>query len=145
MQNAPLDLAFDDLETGHSARVEWTVAEAELDAFAALSGDRNPLHMDPDYARGRGFPGRVAHGGLLAAKLSGLVGMVLPGRRCLLVDESLEFVAPVLVGDTVTIAATVKERWPDFSLLKLGIKATKPDAGKNRTVARGSVTCKILY
>src|SRR5206468_12651807 len=74
-----LDLSLDALSVGYTATIAWTAENAEIDAFAAVSGDYNPLHMDPAYATSLGFADRVSHGMLLGAKLSGFIGMVLPG------------------------------------------------------------------
>jgi acyl dehydratase len=138
------DLQFDQINVGDKAQLAWTPAEADIDRFAALSGDENPLHMDGAYARDHGFQGRVVHGFLLGAKVSALVGMILPGRRCLLLDYELSHPNPIYAGDDVHISAEVRERWPDLSLIELGIKATKQVDGKAKTIARGSVKCKIL-
>lgn len=137
------DLAFDDIAVGDRAELQWTPAIGDIDAFATLSGDHNPLHTDAEYARAQGFPDRVAHGMLLAAKVSALVGMVLPGRRCLLLDYQLAHPNPVFAGDRVTVRGEVRERWPDLGLIELAVKAVKSVDGKERTVARGTVKCKI--
>lgn len=138
------DLTIDDIEPGRVSEWLWTVTEAEIDAFADLSGDHNPLHIDGDYARAQGFPGRVAHGFLLGAKLSGLIGMQLPGRRCLLLDQKLAYPNAVHAGDRVRILATVKECHEALSVIVLTVKATVERDGKAQTVGRGAVTCKIL-
>lgn len=137
------DLAFEDIAVGDRAELEWQPIAADIDAFAILSGDHNPLHVDSEYARAQGFPDRVAHGMLLAAKVSALVGMVLPGRRCLLLDYELSHPNPVFAGDRVTVRGEVRETWPDLHLIELSIKAVKSVDGKDKTVARGSVKCKI--
>lgn len=139
-----VDLSIDDIQIGLTSEWMWQVEEAEIDGFADLSGDRNPLHMDNDYAKGQGFPGRVAHGFLLGAKLSGLIGMQLPGRRCLLLEQKLAYPNAVHAGDTVRILATVKECHEALSVIVLTIKATVDREGKTQTVGRGAVTCKIL-
>lgn len=92
-----------------SAELVVTVTEAMIDAFAALSGDTNPLHTDAAYARSRGFAGRVAHGQLTAAFLSTLVGVHLPGRRALLQGVRTTFHAPVLVGDVLTVRGSIDQ------------------------------------
>ncbi|MEQ8441484.1 MAG: MaoC family dehydratase [Alphaproteobacteria bacterium] len=138
------DLTLDDVEVGMSVAIDWQVTEREIDDFAQLSDDRNPLHMDSHYAVGAGFEGRVAHGFLLGAKLSGLIGMKLPGRRCLLLDQALSFPNPVYAGDRVTIRAEVKELHREMAVLVLKVRAESTHKGSVKTVARGTVTCKIL-
>jgi acyl dehydratase len=138
------DLSFAMLETGMCSTLEWTVDDAMIDAFAALSGDQNPLHVDRAYAREHGFDDRVAHGFLLGAKVSAFIGMIIPGKRCLLVEETIAFPNPVFPGDRVTLTGEIAELWPDQQLLKLKLKASKasPEGGTT-TVARGSVLCRV--
>jgi len=83
------------------------VTEAEVDAFASLSGDHNPLHCDAAYGRAAGFRDRVAHGVLLGALVSRLIGTELPGRWSLLLGLRLDFVAPTYPGDTLTVQGRV--------------------------------------
>src|SRR5215212_3865347 len=97
------DLSFADLQVGMQAQLAWDVSEADIDAFASLSGDINPMHVDAAFARARGFRDRVAHGFLLGSKVSAFVGTTIPGRRCLLLEQSLAFPNAVFSGDTVTV------------------------------------------
>jgi 3-hydroxybutyryl-CoA dehydratase len=138
------EIAFEDLSPGVSADISWTAEVAEIESFADLSGDRNPLHMDGAYARERGFADRVAHGFLLGAKVSALIGMFLPGRRCLLVEESLNFPNPVYPGDEVTLSGEVVDTHTDLALVSLKIRGEKKDEGGAQSVVRGNVLCKIL-
>jgi 3-hydroxybutyryl-CoA dehydratase len=138
------EIAFEDLSPGVSADISWTAEVAEIESFANLSGDRNPLHMDGAYARERGFADRVAHGFLLGAKVSALIGMFLPGRRCLLVEESLNFPNPVYPGDEVTLSGEVVDTHTDLALVSLKIRGEKKDEGGAQSVVRGNVLCKIL-
>ena len=138
------EIAFEDLSPGVSADISWTAEVAEIESFADLSGDRNPLHMDGAYARERGFADRVAHGFLLGAKVSALIGMFLPGRRCLLVEESLNFPNPVYPGDEVTLSGEVVDTHTDLALVNLKIRGEKKDEGGAQSVVRGNVLCKIL-
>ena len=138
------EIAFEDLSPGVSADISWTAEVAEIESFANLSGDRNPLHMDGAYARERGFADRVAHGFLLGAKVSALIGMFLPGRRCLLVEESLNFPNPVYPGDEVTLSGEVVDTHTDLALVSLKIRGEKKYEGGAQSVVRGNVLCKIL-
>ena len=138
------EIAFEDLSPGVSADISWTAEVAEIESFANLSGDSNPLHMDGAYARERGFADRVAHGFLLGAKVSALIGMFLPGRRCLLVEESLNFPNPVYPGDEVTLSGEVVDTHTDLALVSLKIRGEKKDEDGAQSVVRGNVLCKIL-
>ncbi len=138
------EIAFEDLSPGVSADISWTAEVVEIEQFADLSGDRNPLHMDGAYARERGFADRVAHGFLLGAKVSALIGMFLPGRRCLLVEENLNFPNPVYPGDEVTLSGEVVDTHTDLALVSIKIRGEKKDEDGAQSVVRGNVLCNIL-
>jgi acyl dehydratase len=103
----PADWTLDALIEGATARFERRLTAEDVDAFAELSGDDNPLHMDPAFARSRGFRDRVVHGAFLAALASRLIGTLLPGRHALLLSLRLEFPAPTFPGDLVEVDGTV--------------------------------------
>jgi 3-hydroxybutyryl-CoA dehydratase len=81
-------------------------------AFAGVSGDRNPVHLDADYAAGTMFKERIAHGMLSAAYISAVVGMELPGPGAIYVSQTLNFKAPVKIGDTVVATVKIVEMMP---------------------------------
>ncbi|EPY03471.1 Acyl dehydratase [Magnetospirillum fulvum MGU-K5] len=91
-----------------------TVTEADVVAFAGISGDFNPVHINEEFAQGTPFKGRIAHGMLSAAFISTVFGTRLPGPGSIYVAQSLKFKAPVRIGDTVTahveLIALVPER-----------------------------------
>jgi 3-hydroxybutyryl-CoA dehydratase len=99
---------FDELSVGQSAQMTSVVGEADIEAFAAISGDHNPLHLDEAYARTTPFGGRIAHGMLSAAYISAVVGSRLPGPGVIYLTQSLRFRRPVKIGDPVTAIVTVK-------------------------------------
>ena len=93
---------FDDLTVGQKACLEKTVTQADLDHFIAITGDTNPLHVDPDFA-GRTFFGQcIAHGMLSASLFSTLVGMHIPGTGAIYKSQTLAFIRPVFINDTLT-------------------------------------------
>lgn len=98
---------LEDLSVGDSAERVHTVSEADIAAFAAVSGNSNPVHMDEAYAAGTRFAGRIAHGMLAAAYISAILGMDLPGPGSVYVSQSLRFRRPVRIGDTVTARVRV--------------------------------------
>ena len=100
-------LCLEDLSVGQSASRGRTVAEADIAAFAALSGDTNPVHMDEAYAAGTRFKGRIAHGVLSAGYISAALGVDLPGPGAIYLSQSLRFRRPVRIGDTVETTVTV--------------------------------------
>lgn len=102
-------LFIEDISIGQSADYRRTVAEADITAFAEVSGDSNPVHMDQAYAEATLFKGRIAHGMLSAAYISTVIGMKLPGPGAIYMSQSLKFRAPVRIGDEVVTICTVTE------------------------------------
>ncbi|HZZ31718.1 MAG TPA: MaoC family dehydratase [Phenylobacterium sp.] len=101
-------LYFDELSVGQSAERTHTVGAADIEAFAAVSGDVNPVHMDEAYAKTTAFGGRIAHGMLSAAYISAVLGNDLPGPGAIYLSQSLRFRRPVKIGDPVVARVTVK-------------------------------------
>lgn len=102
------DLALDQIKQGMKASFLQRISEDAVDQFSLLSGDFNPLHTDPQFAQAAGHPARVVHGALLAALASRLIGMLLPGRRSMLLSLKLDFASPSYPGDTIEVAGTVR-------------------------------------
>ena len=98
-----------DLKPGVTESCTVTVTEEMMDKFYAITGDNSPIHMDAEYAAGRGYPGRVVYGMLGASFLSTLAGVYLPGEHCLLHGMELKFAKPVFIGDTLTVTGVVDE------------------------------------
>jgi 3-hydroxybutyryl-CoA dehydratase len=95
------ELRLEDLSVGMSAERGHVVTDADLVAFAAVSGDDNPLHLDEAYAETTRFKGRIAHGLLAASYLSAVLGTQLPGPGSVYLSQSLRFSRPVRIGDAV--------------------------------------------
>lgn len=104
---------FEDLRVGQEASLSNTVSEANIVAFAEISGDRNPVHLDADYAAATMFKERIAHGMLSAAYISAVFGMKLPGPGAIYMSQTLKFKAPVKIGDTVVTTVKVAELMPE--------------------------------
>lgn len=102
-------LCLEDLSVGQSAERVHAVTEADIAAFAAVSGDTNPLHLDEAYARTTAFKGRIAHGMLGAGYLSAILGNDLPGPGAVYLSQSLRFRRPIRIGDVVTARARIVE------------------------------------
>ena len=92
---------IDRLRVGMTESYEQTITDADIEAFAGLSGDNNPVHMSEEYAEKSRFKKRIAHGLLSASFFSALFGTKLPGYGCVYVSQSLNFRRPVYLGDTV--------------------------------------------
>ncbi|GAB4354179.1 MAG: MaoC family dehydratase [Gammaproteobacteria bacterium] len=95
-------ITFDELSVGQEAAFAKTITEADIAHFVAITGDTNPLHVDAEFARQTFFGERIAHGMLSAALFSTLVGLHLPGIGAIYRSQSLEFLRPVHIGDTLT-------------------------------------------
>jgi 3-hydroxybutyryl-CoA dehydratase len=102
-------LFLEDLAVGRSAERSHVVTAADIDAFARLTGDTNPVHLDAAYAAQTRFAGRVAHGMLSASFISAVLGNDLPGPGSIYLSQTLRFRAPVRIGDEVTARAEVAE------------------------------------
>ncbi|ODT87277.1 MaoC family dehydratase [Phenylobacterium sp. SCN 70-31] len=100
---------FEDLTVGRSAEMHRVVGAADIEAFAEVSGDSNPVHLDEDYARATPFGERIAHGMLSGAYISAVLGMKLPGPGAIYLSQSLRFRRPVKIGDLVVTRATVTD------------------------------------
>jgi 3-hydroxybutyryl-CoA dehydratase len=98
---------IEDLEVGMSAEYERQVTEADIQKFAEVSGDTNPIHLNEEYSKGTVFKSRIAHGMLSAGFISTVVGTILPGPGAIYVSQSLKFKAPVRIGDIVLAKCTV--------------------------------------
>ena len=107
MAEKPRGLFLDEISMGQEAEFSKTVTEADIQMYAKVSGDVNPVHMDEDFAKTTIFKTRIAHGMLSAGFISAILGTKLPGPGCIYLSQSLKFLAPVMIGDTVTARATV--------------------------------------
>jgi acyl dehydratase len=128
-----------DLREGMERGFEFRVSRAEMEAFAAISGDYNPLHCDEAFARRRGFGGCVVFGGLLIAKVSRLIGMDLPGRDGLWSSLQMEFAAPLIVGEPAQLKAVVSHI--SEAMGSVTVKLTVMSGSK--AIARGTALVKL--
>jgi 3-hydroxybutyryl-CoA dehydratase len=103
---------FEDLELGMEASVQKKVSENDIVSFAQITGDKNPVHLDPAYAARTIFKERIAHGMLTASYISAVFGMEMPGPGAIYVSQTLNFRAPVKIGDVVTAKVRVVELFP---------------------------------
>ena len=101
------NLTYDELSAGQSARLIRTLTLADIQAFAAVSGDTNPAHLDPAYANDTLFHGVIAHGMWGGALISALLGTQFPGPGTIYLQQDLHFSRPVRIGDTLTVTVTI--------------------------------------
>ena len=102
-------MRIDDLTLGASAELSKTIAARDVEMFAEVTGDRNPVHLDEAAAARSMFGGRVAHGMLSAGLISAVLAMRLPGPGTVYLGQTLRFTKPVRIGDTVTARVEVAE------------------------------------
>jgi len=110
---------FDQLKVGDSDRFSKTITDADVYLFAGVTGDLNPAHIDETYAKGTFFKTRIAHGMLSAGFVSAVIGMRLPGPGSVYMRQTLDFLAPVRIGDTVTATVEVVEKMEDKKRVRL--------------------------
>ena len=100
-------ICIEEIEIGMSRSVSKTIGDPEIRAFAEISTDHNPVHLDDAYARDTIFEGRIAHGMLTAALISAVIGEQLPGHGSVYLRQDLRFRAPVRPGDRVEATVSV--------------------------------------
>ena len=100
---------LEDLTIGMESSYQKTITETDIDAFAALTGDTNPVHLDSEYAATTPFKARIAHGMLSAGLISTVLGTQLPGPGCIYLEQQIKFKAPVFIGDTLVATVTVED------------------------------------
>ena len=108
---------YDEIEVGHKESFSVRVAQEDMDRFRAITGDVNPLHTDPDYAKEHGHKDCVVFGMLTASYLSTLAGVYLPGEHSLIHSVKTKFSGAVYVGDELTVEGTVTEKNDTFELI----------------------------
>jgi 3-oxoacyl-[acyl-carrier protein] reductase len=135
------DLSFSEIAIGQTFTLLRTIAEKDIDAFAEVSGDFSPLHMDKAYACATEFGNRVVHGAFLASLFSNLIGMQIPGRPALYLGQELVFRRPVLLGDTVIASAKVisKSEATQTIVLATEVRTTSDD----KVVVSGTAKVKV--
>ncbi|NNK78777.1 MAG: MaoC family dehydratase [Litoreibacter sp.] len=102
-------ICIEDMEIGMKRHLRKQISDHDIELFAEVSTDRNPVHLDDDYARDTIFEGRIAHGMLTAGLISAVIGEQLPGHGTVYLGQNLKFLAPVRPGDVVTAEVEVTE------------------------------------
>lgn len=115
---------YEDLEIGMSHEEVHTITENDIQKFAEVSGDFNPLHMDDAFAKETVFGQRIAHGALTASYISGILGNNLPGPGAIFVGLSMRFRRPVFIGSEVTVRAEVSNKNPKGNRVTLKVECS---------------------
>ena len=135
-----VDLSFDEIKVGDTASFSRMWTEEDVTQFAELSGDKNPLHRDEGYAKTTAFGQRLVHGMLLGSLCSTLVGMYLPGKKCLYLSQTLVFKKPVFIGDTVGVTGVVTSKSESTKILSVSIVMKKDEV----TVVEGEAQVQMI-
>jgi 3-hydroxybutyryl-CoA dehydratase len=112
-------LYFEDLAVGLSERLSKTISSSDVVGFAEITGDRNPIHLSEHFAARTPFGTRIAHGLYTASLISAVLGTRLPGPGAVYISQTLNFRAPVRIGDTVDVDVRVAELFPERSRARL--------------------------
>ncbi len=110
---------------GQRARRELTLGPEQVEQFARITGDRNPLHFDPGFAAGTRFERLIVQGGLTTGLLHALVAMDLPGPGTVFLSQNWRFTAPVYIGDTITAEVEVASVHPTKPVTELRVHVTR--------------------
>ena len=129
-------ICIEDIEIGMSRHLRKVVTDMDIELFAQVSTDRNPVHLDDDYARETIFEGRIAHGMLTAGLISAVIGEQLPGHGTIYLGQSLKFLGPVRPGDMVLAEVTVT----DMDIAKRRVKMDCRCSVDGKPVLAGEAT-----
>ena len=115
------------LKIGDSASSTKTFTDSDVRTFAEISGDKNPIHLNEEYAAQTRFGRRLVHGILTSGMISALLGMRLPGPGSIYIKQTLNFRAPVYIGDTITATVTVAKVRADKPIVTLNTVCENQD------------------
>ena len=130
-------ICIEDLEMGMSRSLDKIVTDQDIEMFAQVSTDHNPVHLDDDYAQDTIFEGRIAHGMLTAGLISAVIGEQLPGHGTVYMGQTLKFLAPVRPGDMVH--AEVKVVDIDFAKRRVKLDCHCAVGGKKVLIGEATV------
>jgi 3-hydroxybutyryl-CoA dehydratase len=123
LDNSPRGtICIEDIEMGMTRYIRKIITDRDIELFAEISTDHNPVHLDDDYARDTIFEGRIAHGMLTAGLISAVIGEQLPGHGTIYMSQNLKFLAPVRPGDLVYAEVKVVDMVIDKRRVKLNCR-----------------------
>ena len=130
-------ICIEDIEMGMMRYVQKTVTDRDIEMFAEVSTDHNPVHLDDAYAQDTIFEGRIAHGMLTAGLISAVIGEQLPGHGTIYMGQNLKFLAPVRPGDTVRAEVEVIDI--DYAKRRVRLDCRCLVAGKKVLIGEATV------
>ena len=125
-------LHFEDLSVGMTETLSKTISSSDVVGFAEVTGDRNPIHLSQHFAAKTPFGTRIAHGLYTASLISAVLGTRLPGPGAVYISQTLNFRAPVRIGDTVEVEVTVAELIPERRRARLACRCSVARRGRAR-------------
>lgn len=134
-------MEFEEINIGQVEKFKHLVTKEEVELFAKLTGDFNPVHMDQEYASKTNFGKRVVHGMLTSSFISTMIGMRIPGKGSLWLSQTLNFLNPTFIGDTIEVIAVVKNIFHSTRTFKLDISITNQNGKK---LVEGEALVKML-
>lgn len=134
-------LEIEQIAVGDEAELIHILTQSDVEDFARLTGDYNPLHVDEEFARKTLFRKPVVHGMLSSSFISTMIGMLLPGQGALWTSQTLQFLHQAYVGDTLRVTARVKQKSPSTRMLVLETIITNQH---NHQLVKGDATVKLL-
>ena len=138
LDNSPRGtICIEDIEMGMTRYIRKIITDKDIELFAEISTDHNPVHLDDEYARDTIFEGRIAHGMLTAGLISAVIGEQLPGHGTIYMSQNLKFLAPVRPGDLVHAEVKVVDMLIDKRRVKLDCRCQVN--GKNVLVGEAMV------
>ncbi len=134
------EFTIKDMFVGQKAEFTSEITKEKMQMFYEITGDNSPIHISEEYAKERGFSGRVVYGMLGASLFSTLAGVYLPGKNCLLHSVESKFVKPVFIGDVLTVTGTITEINETFNTITIKAQITNQN---NVKVTRGVIKAGV--
>jgi 3-hydroxybutyryl-CoA dehydratase len=133
-------MKFEELKVGQSASITKTFTDQDVKDFARISLDENPIHLCDEYAKNTVFGQRIVHGILTSGLISATIANKLPGKGSIYLGQDLKFLAPVMLGDTITAEVIVQELREDKKIVKLATTCTNQN-GQQVITGQAVVKC----
>lgn len=132
------DRPYAEIQIGEKATFSKTITEADINNFAGITGDFNPIHVNQEFASKTMFKKRIAHGMLTGAFISTVLGTTLPGMNTIYVSQEFKFVAPAFIGDTLTATCEVIDKRDDKNFITMKTTVTNQN-GKEVVIGEARV------
>ena len=132
---------WEELFVGQTAEFSRTITADMMKQFREISGDNNPLHVDENFAKEKGFPQRVVYGMLTASLYSCFAGEHIPGENCLLHSVHADFLKPVYIGDTLTVSGKIVEKHDSVKQIVMKVVIRNQDGKK---VSRAKIEAGVV-